>query len=370
MEANNVNIATEKYTEERLLSELHAPNRKVKYEYYLADRKKHPLGQISVSGGVVSFDSKKSVMRTFKGTVRKSDILSIGDVDCRLTPYMCLMVDGEWIKWPLGVFIVDLSMSGNKNRQTINITGYDNAKIAYDNKSIARFFVPKGAFYSVYISQKLGEDYNDANIAECEKIRANPIEFDIGTRNLDTVNTMLAAIGYNQLHFDASGIPTSEPYVYPQLRDIERTYKVGRDSVIADGVNVSTNAFSVPNRFVRYTESVDSEYMIAVYTNENKQDPFSVPNRGRVITDKGSVSDIASQADLNNYVRMIAAQEMQKTNTIKFSTLNMPGHDFQNCLLLNIEMYGIQGRYIETAWEMDLQPGGLMTHQCEKVVIL
>lgn len=365
-----MNIATQEFTEERLLRALQASNRQVKYEFYLADRNKHPLGQISVSGGVISYDSSKSVMRTFKGEVKKTDILSIKDADCRLTPYMCLFVDGEWVKWPIGTFIVDLSLSGNDNRKILNITGYDNAKIAYDNKSTSRFFVPEGAVYSVYINQKLGEDYNDAHITECGKVRANPIEFDIGTRNLDTVNTMLAAIGYNKLHFDASGIPTSEPYIFPQLRDIERTYKVGKDSVIADGVSINTNSFEVPNKFVRYTESVDSEYMSAVYTNENVDDPYSVVNRGRVITDTGTVSDIASQADLNNYVRMIAASKMQKTNTIKFRTLNMPGHDFQNCLLLNIETYGIQGRYIETAWEMDLQPGGLMTHYCEKVVIL
>ena len=73
---------------------------------------------------------------------------------------------------------------------------------------------------------------------------------------------------------------------------------------------------------------------------------------------------------LDAYVLRIANESMQSTERVEFSTLNMPGHGYKECLYLDIPIYEIQGRYIETAWEMDLTPGGRMTHVCERVVVL
>ena len=61
---------------------------------------------------------------------------------------------------------------------------------------------------------------------------------------------------------------------------------------------------------------------------------------------------------------------MQTTEQLEFKTLNMPGHGFQECLFINIPVYDICGKYIEIEWEMDLVPGGQMTHVCERVVVV
>ena len=110
--------------------------------------------------------------------------------------------------------------------------------------------------------------------------------------------------------------------------------------------------------------------MIATYVNNDASDPFSVTNRGRVIVDSAAVDDIASNEDLQTYVKTVAINSMQSSNTLTLKTLNMPGHGYQNCLFINCDQYDIKGNFIETAWEMDLKPGGEMLHKCERIMVL
>ena len=53
---------------------------------------------------------------------------------------------------------------------------------------------------------------------------------------------------------------------------------------------------------------------------------------------------------------------------ITFETLNMPNHEYSDCLYINNSELSIAGKYIETAWQMDLKIGGKMKHLCRKAV--
>lgn len=365
-----MNIATGKYTNSFMLEKLAETNRIVKYEYIVTDRNDIPIGQIAVSDGKITYDSKAEVMRTFSGNVEKSDLMNIGCTDYRIIPYMCVAVGKDIVKYPLGKFIVDPSFSGNSFRKIININGYDMGKIAVDDKITSRFYVPSGGVYTSYIAQILGECYKMLDIPANVVTKGYDQEWEIGTSKIKIANTLLKAINYTPIHFDETGMGVAEKYKFPQLRDIERMYIANKKSVMMDGISVKSDAFNIPNKFIRYTENADSAYMIASYTNNNADDPYSVINRGRVIVDSATVDDIASQEDLQNYVQMVAINSMQSTSTITFKTLNMPGHGYQNCLFVSCDQYDINGRFIETAWEMDLRPGGEMTHKCERVVVL
>lgn len=365
-----MDISTEKYTNDFLMERLLDEKRIIEYEYLVADRKDVPIGYIAVSDGKISYDSKTEVMRTFSGTVDKSDLINIGCTDYRIIPYMCLTVGKDIIKWPLGKFIIDTSFRGISCRKIININGYDLGKIAVDDKTTSRFFVPAGGVYTSYIAQILGECYDLLEIPTSVITKGYDQEWGIGTSKIKIANTLLKAISYTPIHFDESGIGISRKYEFPQLRNIERKYMADKKSIVLDGISAGSDTFNIPNKFVRYTENADSEYMIATYINNDESDPYSVINRGRVIVDSAAVDDIASIEDLQNYVKMIAITSMQSSDTLTFKTLNMPGHGYQNCLFINCDQYDIKGRYIETAWEMDLKPGGEMLHKCERIVVL
>lgn len=365
-----MDISTEKYTNDFLMEKLLEENRTIKYEYMVADRKDVPIGHIAVADGKISYDSKAEVMRTFSGTVEKSDLMNIGCTDYRIIPYMCLTVGTDVVKWPLGKFIINTSLRGTSFRNIININGYDLAKIAVDDKTTSRFYVPAGGVYTSYIAQILGECYDLLDIPTSVITKSCDQEWGIGTSKIKIANTLLGAINYTPIHFDESGIGISRKYEFPQLRNIDRIYMTNKKSIILDGVSVESDAFNIPNKFVRYTENADSAYMIATYVNNDENDPYSVINRGRIIVDSAAVDDIASHEDLQNYVKMVAVNSMQSSRTLTFKTLNMPGHGYQNCLFINCEQYDIKGHFIETAWEMDLRPGGEMTHKCERVMVL
>lgn len=363
-----MNISTGFYTEEELIKALSAGNREVFYEFFLLDQNKKTIAKLPVRDGKISYDSSNDVMRTFTGATKKTDLFNLESTDYYLRPYMCLRYNGDVVRWPLGLFILNPSENHQNNISDINIIGYDPGKIALDDKADSREYAPTGSIYTSLAAQVAGTMYSNINIEPCLKESLNPLEWEIGTEKVTIINDLLQPISYNPMHFDEFGICQILPYVSDDEREIERIYQEGDDSIIIDGLKVETNKFEVPNKIVRYVENPDAAYLISSYINDDPDSPYSTVNRGRVIVDTDAVADIASQADLDSYVRKIAGERIQAVETLEIETLNMPGHGFRNCLLISINTYGIEDKYIETAWEMDLREGGTMKHYLKKAV--
>lgn len=364
-----MSLAISGYSEEYLLKELRKPSRTVWYEYTIQDNHSKTIGTLSVDNASISFDSSSAVMRTLKGTARKNDLINIDTIDSRIVPWLCLLLSsGDVVKWPLGRFLIDVEENGSNGVNTVSFAGYDLGKIAYDDAIVSRLYVQTGTTYTSIVSQILGEIYNDVDITVSTATKNADQEWEVGKKKLEVVNDLLQAINYNKIHFDEFGKCIATPYKLPQLRSVELQYKSDDTSVILDGVNKTSDKFDIPNKFIRYVENVDASYYISVYENDSSESPYSTVNRGRVIVDCKAVSDIATQADLDGYVRRCAMEALQRTDSISFTTLNMPGHGFRNCMYVNIPIYGIDDKYIESRWEMELKVGGRMRHICEKVV--
>lgn len=365
-----MNIAQGNYSEAELLTALESSNREVYYEFLVAYTNGNLAGNISIEDARISYDSTNEVMRTFSGSARASDLMNLDCTDYYIIPWMCLVYKNDILKWPLGRFLVNPSEEYKGHTKYVDIVGYDLGKIALDDKSSSRTYAPSGSIYTSIASQILGSMYTNINVETSEKTSSAPLEWEIGTEKLTIVNDLMKSISYNPLYFDEYGTGQLVPYVAPEDRQIERIYEDGPMSIIVDGLNVESNKFEVPNKFIRYVENPDAAYLISTYTNTDPDSPYSTVSRGRTIVDADSVDDIASQSDLDAYVRKVAIEKMQAVETIQFSTLNMPGHGYQNCLLLKVDYYDIDSKYIEVGWEMDLSTGGLMTHRCEKAVVL
>ena len=363
-----MNIATGIYTEEELLKALYNNSREVYYRYTIFNTQNQMLGYLEIEDGQVSFDSGNDVMRTFTGSTRASDLFNLTSTDFYLIPWMCLKYRNDIVKWPLGKFLVHPSENYQNNMSIINITGYDLGKIALDDKSDTRIYAAPTAVYTSLASQIAGTMYSQLDVDASVKTNPSALEWEIGTEKLKIINELLTSISYNPLYFDESGVGHMNEYVEYSERDIERVYEDSEQSIIIDGLANSTNKFEIPNKFIRYVENPDADYLISVYTNTDSASPYSTVSRGRTIVDSASIDNIATQGDLNSYVRKIAAEKMQSVETLEFTTLNMPGHGFKNCLLVAVTSYGINNKYIEVGWEMDLSRGGSMRHRCEKVV--
>jgi hypothetical protein len=366
-----MNIDIQGYTREQLLSALFSSTRQVRFEYTIADSSDNDLGYLEVQNGQISFDSTTDVMRTLTGRVKKSDLLNMDTIDRRITPWMCLMMpNGKEARWALGKFIIYPSAESNNDINMIDISGYDLAKIALDDKSVSRTFINTDQLYTSAISAIVGALYVRADIETSIDLKSFPQEWEIGESKLKIVNDLLRGINYDPLHFDENGVAIGAPHISSLTRQIDFSYLANEQSIILDGITLASDKFDIPNKWIRYTENPEAAYLISTFINDNPDNPYSTVNRGRTIVDSKAVDDIANQDALDSYTTRVANEAMQATERIEFSTLNMPGHGYQECLWVDIPNYDISGKYIEVAWDMDLTSGGQMHHVCEKVVVL
>lgn len=364
-----MNIDYDGYERAQILNALFSSSRKVRYEYLVSNRDDIPLGFVNLENATISYDSKAEIKRTISGYIIKSEILNFDSLDYRLTPYFCIeMPDGKEIKWKLGVFIISPQISDEDGINRLEIQGYDLSLIPNDDKLTHRFYVPNGANYVSTLLQLLGDDIYNVEIQESDITKLYDQEWGIGESVLSVANTMLSAINYEPLHFDEKGTAISNANILPEFRIIDFSYVANKTSIIVDGVELNSDKFNIPNKWVRYTESVDAPYLYSEYINDDENSPYSTVNRGRVIVDSEPVQDIASQNALDAYTVKVANESMAANEVLTFRTLNMPGHGFQECLYIECPRYEIEGVYIETQWEMELETGGLMTHVCERVV--
>jgi hypothetical protein len=347
-------------------------DREVKYEYIIRNQNNQTIGSLSNATGSISFDSTREIMRTCSITAKKSELIQISSVDYRVVPYFCILApNNRWLRYPLGVFIINPSAALNNKSIFVTVEGYDLSQIAYDAKLEDVVSYAEGAVYTSSIANRIGALYTNYEVVTDPDL-TNPadIEYEIGASEISVINDMLNAINYYPLYFDENGAGHAEPYIFPEERRVELEYSADNKSVIFDGVTQASNLFSTPNRFVRYTDDPDHGPLRSVFTVTDPSIPSSTVNRGRVITDIEQVDDVATQSTLDNLTRRAAITASQHTETLEFTTVNMPCHSFKTCLQFRCPDIGIDAKYIETAWEMELVPGGHMTHKCEKAVTL
>lgn len=368
---NRVNLAQDIYTHEQVDKMLRS-DRTIRFEYVVRDQYNKTIGHLTNASGSIDFDSTSEVMRTCSLTARRSEILDINSVDERIVPYFCLLApNGHWLKYPLGVFMIKPSSSLHNRETYITVDGYDLADIALKIKLENTAFYPTGTVYTSAISNRLGSIYTNYEVtADSTLTKATDSEFEMGSTEIETINDMLNAINYYPLYFDENGVAHAEPYIFPEGRTVQMEYSADNKSVIFDGIKRASNIFDIPNRFVRYTDDSDSENLMSVVTVTDANIPTSTVNRGRIITDIESVDDIASQVALDNLTRRAAIAGTQHAEELVFETVLMPIHGFKNCIQFRCEDAGIDGKYIERSWSMDLSIGGKMTHTCNKAVSL
>lgn len=366
-----MNIEVEGFTRGQIEAALFSSARKVRYEFTLQNSKGNHLGYIEVNNATISFSSSAKVMRTFKGKVKKSDFVNANCLDYRIIPWMVLEISkGREAKWPLGVFLCSFSEEMQDYATYIDITGYDLAKIALDDKIATREYIAKTAKYTDAIKTLISSLYSSYEIAELATVMAGAQAWENGTSKIDIINELLSAINYHPLFFDENGKAIAEKWEYTDSTPVSFSYIANQISVVIDGITVQSNKFAIPNKWVRYVENPDMPYLISTYTNSDPKSPYSTVSRNRTIVDTQAIDNISNQTTLDDYVKRIASESMQATEQVEFSTLNIPGHGYKEILFLDIPAYGIQGKYIETAWEMELAPGGTMRHFVERMVVL
>lgn len=361
------NLKTGIYTDEQIKKMLQN-NRKIAYRYELLDRNDKPIGEITASGNI-DYDTNASIMRV--GTFSIKELNDIDFINERIKPYFRLYTGTEWIEFPLGVFLISSpSRVSDEYSITRQVESYDKSLILKEDKFTSRYMIPKNTYYTNAISTILSdENINNYDIQQSDLSLQTNIEFDIGTDKLTAINTLLKAINYNPLYVDAYGCFRATKYINPDARTIDGYYTIDRDSIVLSGATETLDVFNYPNKIVRYLENAELGCMTATVINDDPASKLSTVSRGRTIVDIAPVNDIPDLATLEAYTHRIA-DEKKIYQEIKFNTPVMPNHDFMECLYLQNNELGISGKYVEYAWNLDLEIGGVMSHRCRKTVSL
>lgn len=290
-----------------------------------------------------------------------------------------LIIDGE--EHSLGVLSPStVTVEKTNTGESVKIEAYDRCWIVRDTKIESILHLSQGAKYTDVIEQRLTASGIGAIItAPSASVLAEDREdWNVGTSNLTIVNDLLKEINYKQLYFNADGVAMLEPKASATASNIKHILSTKKQEVrdpktlgiIPMSLNISseTDVYSSPNVFVCTCANPDkSGIMTASAENTNPQSPLSVLRRGRRIVDFENVNNIASQAELQNYVDQKRNRSMITGEVITCETLLYPGFGVEDVTAIQTD--ALNAICVETEWEMRLCVGGRMKHVLERVVI-
>lgn len=366
------NLAQGGYTHKQILDMLR-DNRTIAFDFALLNQDEKLIRWLTYASGSISFNSSQEVMGTASFDVLKKEVEgNYYTTDMRISPYFKLLTPSGWLKWPLGVYILTTPKRTAEYGQIHSqIECYDKGIILKEDKITDRLYIPAGSNYVNQARSVIGSaGIKVVNIPSSPLTCPTGLEYDIGTEKIQIVNDLLYAINYTPVHFDASGIAVSEPYIDAVERAAEDYYVTDKYSVIAEGGTQTNDLYNIPNVVVRYVDNPDGEPLRSVYTNDNAESPISTVRRGRKIVDVESVDDIADQDTLDAYTRRVAIEKSQINDVVTLPTALMPHHGYKNCLYIRHDKMDLGGKYIEESWNMELRAGGNMNHSLRKVTFI
>lgn len=342
-------------------------NRQVSIKYELLNRFNGFKRQLSGAGGTIDMDSRAEIKKSAQFEIREKDLEGVNFLNDRIRPIYVL----NGVEYPLGVFIV-ASPDRHKNSGGVyrKIDCYDITQILKEDKVLRPYYASEGTQYTRIIPQLI-ESANilDYEIVETDAAIKRSREFEIGTPKLDIINELLKEINYTSLYTDLTGRLRAKPYIMPNYRNAEFIYST-EDNIIKDSGVEHVNTFEIPNIIIGVVSNTDTPPLKSIYKNEDPNSPLSTVTRGRNIVKKLEFSDINDSLTLDALVKRSLYEETSQYSQYSFESLINPKHNVENCLEIKDKTLGIESRYIETSWSMDLSVGGVMRHTCEKVEMI
>lgn len=279
-----------------------------------------------------------------------------------------LIVDG--VEHPLGIYApatVRPSCSGGIRR--VRVEAYDRCWRVQSTRSDSLVHLAAGTNYIDAIKSLLAQSGIALVLATptTATLREAREDWEVGESTLTIVGQLLEEINYGPLWFNAQGYAVLAPRREVSAENIARTYDAGSiRSLMLDEVSASMDLYNAPNVFICVC-SLPDRVMVATAENNNGASPLSIVRRGRRIAKTYKVRNIASQADLEEYARLLCQDAALLGSTVTIQTaLQPPAAPGDIVALVHPEMEGLCR---ETEWQMELKPGGTMTHKLEKVVM-
>lgn len=326
-------------------------------------------------GGSVTLDMEAGIGRT----ARIALYAPVNELTEEIRPYMLLRMGGagvspQYAAFALGVFIPSTPVRRSENGvNTWSIEAYDRTVVLAEDGLDKPLYLAAGTKYLDAVQGVLtGAGVQNVIIGDyVETALPADREFDVGTAKLAVINTLLSEVNFAPAYCNAEGAFVLSAYRAPSAASPSFTYRADALSAIGRDTQTETDYYGLPNVFVGVCSNPDlqADYR-AAYVNGNEESPFSTVRRGRrIISEIYRPEQIASQADLEAYVKRKAFERTQAAGeAVTFRTALMPTHGRGEDLELRHPDFS--GVYRETRWTLPLEPGGEMEHVAKKAVVL
>lgn len=345
---------------------LKAEIRYIRFSYELLDATNRHKGWIeNVVDGWVRHDAEAEIKRIASVKLVGEPIDWLQD---RIRPYMHIQLpDGTDHGWPLGTFLpTSPTRIYSDGRLSWEVACYDQTQILREERFGFNYTIKPDERITDYLrSLLLGANLTDFVIAPSDQVSTIYRHFPKGASRLDVIKDLADQINYAPLYFDPLGQAILRPYRNASERPATYTYSTDDESVTFGSFSETLDLYEVPNHWGLVVSHATEEPLYAEYTNTRMDSPTSVPRRGRRISRFATVEAV-DQATLDALIERRAFEDSQAYGEVNFYTALMPFHSHED--VLDVNFFGSQVRYVESAWEMPLQVGAAMRHTAKRLV--
>lgn len=311
--------------------------RRISYQYQiLTNGMQHRKFVYGVSSCSIQWASLTQLKSSAKLTMRHDSQIDYTNDRIRIF----VTVDG--VQSTLGTFLL---CSNTENYNEFNVTNrdcecYSFLQLLLDRKLEQTYQVPAGTNVTNEVIRLIGTSGN-YSITASNKTLLSAKTYRAGTSYLEVINDLLDTINYTALYTDKLGVFVAKPYVLPQDRNVDFTWKRDINGLIRPNKMRELDLFNVPNVFTVSTNSIDIDPPLTyTYKNTNPSSKTSTVSRGREITQYESVETTS----LNDLVAKAKALCVEANSVYEHI-------EFDKALVTNIDYYMpcgyiIDGKYI------------------------
>lgn len=362
------------YGDDEVFEAIHGDHFTVRFRYERLGADLSTIDYLdSVEGCTVSYNYLADVKLTASFSITEDEGQPIDYLRELIRPYVgILMPDGLWTHIPMGTFLLSSpTRASSAEGVSRDVKAYDLGLILRQNYTPSRYNLAVGAVITDAVTAILDGVGLTSDIKPSPTTAIAARSWDVGTSWAVIVNDLLAMIGYGSLYFTPLGKAMSDLYIEPANRTVSFVYATDRFSITSGDATQTMDLFDVPNSWVSVVSQPDRPLLTSSYTNSSPDSPTSTVSRGHTIMSVITDSDAASQAILDAEVRKIAAEASQVYDEIQISTAMNPLHGEATSIQLTHDPLGIEATmYNETAWELKLEQGALMTHTARRAVAI
>ena len=290
----------------------------------------------------------------------------------KVIPHMRIqMPNGVWVEYPLGEFFPSTPSRKLEDGQVVrSIDLYDDSIKLLDWKFERPYKIAKNTSYDTAIKILLdiaGADKQ--NISQINKVTEVDIVYDGGTNFMDAINDLLKRVTYVPIFVDSRGFFTSFKYFKPTQKSPDFDFYDDEYSILFDGVEEELDMFRVPNKFVLvHSNPTKNTVWRSVIKNTDEDSPTSIPRVGRIIVDYQEVSEVQSQAELENMNEKQSFEKSQIYGRLMFSSALVPNFEVLDTVSFGNTDLEINDKFLVVKYDMDLKVGGVMKFETRKVV--